>query len=168
MDPFQHAFGSDPDPRPRSGRGGDCEGRRRGPDRRCSCVLAYLCDPPGRGRGRSPTCPSGPSALVAVAGALEALPRSLKPTPARPSHRSSPPHSLVPVLVLDRVKQGHLGAFPVTKDGDSGHGPDRGKSCNPREKAKNRRAGEGTRTLDIQLGKLALYQLSYARDAAAV
>jgi hypothetical protein len=25
------------------------------------------------------------------------------------------------------------------------------------------RAGEGTRTLDIQLGKLALYQLSYAR-----
>lgn len=24
-------------------------------------------------------------------------------------------------------------------------------------------AGEGTRTLDIQLGKLALYQLSYAR-----
>jgi hypothetical protein len=25
-------------------------------------------------------------------------------------------------------------------------------------------AGEGTRTLDIQLGKLALYQLSYARD----
>jgi hypothetical protein len=26
------------------------------------------------------------------------------------------------------------------------------------------RAGEGTRTLDIQLGKLALYQLSYARD----
>ena len=31
-----------------------------------------------------------------------------------------------------------------------------------------KRAGEGTRTLDIQLGKLALYQLSYARDAAAV
>ena len=26
-------------------------------------------------------------------------------------------------------------------------------------------AGEGTRTLDIQLGKLALYQLSYARNA---
>ena len=26
------------------------------------------------------------------------------------------------------------------------------------------RAGEGTRTLDIQLGKLALYQLSYARE----
>ena len=26
-----------------------------------------------------------------------------------------------------------------------------------------RKAGEGTRTLDIQLGKLALYQLSYAR-----
>jgi hypothetical protein len=26
------------------------------------------------------------------------------------------------------------------------------------------RAGEGTRTLDIQLGKLALYQLSYARN----
>ena len=25
------------------------------------------------------------------------------------------------------------------------------------------KAGEGTRTLDIQLGKLALYQLSYAR-----
>lgn len=25
-------------------------------------------------------------------------------------------------------------------------------------------AGEGTRTLDIQLGKLALYQLSYARS----
>ena len=27
-----------------------------------------------------------------------------------------------------------------------------------------KRAGEGTRTLDIQLGKLALYQLSYARE----
>jgi hypothetical protein len=27
-----------------------------------------------------------------------------------------------------------------------------------------RTAGEGTRTLDIQLGKLALYQLSYARE----
>lgn len=27
------------------------------------------------------------------------------------------------------------------------------------------KAGEGTRTLDIQLGKLALCQLSYARDA---
>jgi hypothetical protein len=27
------------------------------------------------------------------------------------------------------------------------------------------KAGEGTRTLDIQLGKLALYQLSYARSA---
>ena len=26
-----------------------------------------------------------------------------------------------------------------------------------------KKAGEGTRTLDIQLGKLALYQLSYAR-----
>jgi len=26
-------------------------------------------------------------------------------------------------------------------------------------------AGEGTRTLDIQLGKLALYQLSYARES---
>ena len=25
-------------------------------------------------------------------------------------------------------------------------------------------AGEGTRTLDIQLGKLTLYQLSYARE----
>jgi hypothetical protein len=30
--------------------------------------------------------------------------------------------------------------------------------------ANNARAGEGTRTLDIQLGKLALYQLSYARN----
>ena len=30
------------------------------------------------------------------------------------------------------------------------------------------RAGEGTRTLDIQLGKLALYQLSYARDSLSV
>ena len=28
-----------------------------------------------------------------------------------------------------------------------------------------KKAGEGTRTLDIQLGKLALYQLSYARTA---
>jgi hypothetical protein len=27
-----------------------------------------------------------------------------------------------------------------------------------------KKAGEGTRTLDIQLGKLALYQLSYARE----
>ncbi len=26
------------------------------------------------------------------------------------------------------------------------------------------KAGEGTRTLDIQLGKLTLYQLSYARE----
>lgn len=33
---------------------------------------------------------------------------------------------------------------------------------------KRRKAGEGTRTLDIQLGKLALYQLSYARGTAAV
>ncbi len=36
--------------------------------------------------------------------------------------------------------------------------------CFPRDIGKNRKAGEGTRTLDIQLGKLALYQLSYARD----
>ena len=28
---------------------------------------------------------------------------------------------------------------------------------------KRSKAGEGTRTLDIQLGKLALYQLSYVR-----
>ena len=27
------------------------------------------------------------------------------------------------------------------------------------------RAGEGIRTLDINLGKVALYQLSYARDS---
>ena len=27
------------------------------------------------------------------------------------------------------------------------------------------KAGEGVRTLDIQLGKLALYQLSYTRNA---
>ena len=32
------------------------------------------------------------------------------------------------------------------------------------DSAQNTRAGEGTRTLDIQLGKLALYQLSYARE----
>ena len=38
-------------------------------------------------------------------------------------------------------------------------------SCFPRDLGKKRKAGEGTRTLDIQLGKLALYQLSYARDA---
>ena len=30
--------------------------------------------------------------------------------------------------------------------------------------AREQKAGEGTRTLDIQLGKLALYQLSYARE----
>ena len=29
---------------------------------------------------------------------------------------------------------------------------------------RNARAGEGIRTLDINLGKVALYQLSYARD----
>ena len=34
----------------------------------------------------------------------------------------------------------------------------------PRDSGERRKAGEGTRTLDIQLGKLALYQLSYARD----
>ena len=49
-----------------------------------------------------------------------------------------------------------------------------GRKIRPREEADNlprfagdsgerRKAGEGTRTLDIQLGKLALYQLSYAR-----
>ena len=31
-----------------------------------------------------------------------------------------------------------------------------------------KKASEGTRTLDIQLGKLALYQLSYARDKANI
>ena len=36
--------------------------------------------------------------------------------------------------------------------------------CFTRDSGKTRRAGEGTRTLDIQLGKLALYQLSYARE----
>jgi hypothetical protein len=35
--------------------------------------------------------------------------------------------------------------------------------CFPRDSGQTRKAGEGTRTLDIQLGKLALYQLSYAR-----
>gem|GEM_PF-2769509 len=30
------------------------------------------------------------------------------------------------------------------------------------------KAGKGTRTLDIQLGKLTLYQLSYARSGDAV
>lgn len=35
------------------------------------------------------------------------------------------------------------------------------KNCSPA--GGKRKAGEGTRTLDIQLGKLALYQLSYAR-----
>jgi hypothetical protein len=34
----------------------------------------------------------------------------------------------------------------------------------PRAESLLRRAGEGIRTLDIQLGKLALCQLSYARD----
>lgn len=33
-----------------------------------------------------------------------------------------------------------------------------------RDSGQDRKAGEGTRTLDIQLGKLALYQLSYARE----
>ena len=37
------------------------------------------------------------------------------------------------------------------------------RPCFPRDSGETRKAGEGTRTLDIQLGKLALYQLSYAR-----
>lgn len=40
--------------------------------------------------------------------------------------------------------------------------------CFPRDLGETRKAGEGTRTLDIQLGKLALYQLSYAREPPAV
>jgi hypothetical protein len=38
------------------------------------------------------------------------------------------------------------------------------KRKNPGNSGVFRRAGEGTRTLDMQLGKLPLYQLSYARD----
>ena len=37
-------------------------------------------------------------------------------------------------------------------------------TCIARVSGERRKAGEGTRTLDIQLGKLALYQLSYARE----
>jgi hypothetical protein len=40
--------------------------------------------------------------------------------------------------------------------------------CFPRDLGEKRKAGEGTRTLDIQLGKLALYQLSYARGRPRV
>ncbi len=34
--------------------------------------------------------------------------------------------------------------------------------------ARRERAGEGSRTLDLQLGKLSLYQLSYARVARSI
>ena len=42
------------------------------------------------------------------------------------------------------------------------------RPCFPRYLGERRKAGEGTRTLDIQLGKLALYQLSYARIAGSL
>ena len=47
-------------------------------------------------------------------------------------------------------------------------------TCPPRHpffasgRGKIARAGEGIRTLDINLGKVALYQLSYARDSPEI
>lgn len=42
------------------------------------------------------------------------------------------------------------------------------RTCMIRRLVRGEKAGEGTRTLDIQLGKLALYQLSYARRPGSV
>ena len=79
--------------------------------------------------------------LLEVAGALEALPALPKTDAGEAIAPVVPANSLVPVLVLDRVKQGHLGAFPVPEEGDSGRGTDRGKSRDPREKSEKPKSG---------------------------
>ena len=48
---------------------------------------------------------------------------------------------------------------------NAGTGSDPG-DCNRLEFQDFQRAGDGTRTHDVQLGKLAFYQLNYAREVA--
>ena len=78
-----------------------------------------------------------------------------------------PPRSPATLYQLVYQPQGRVGLWRAL--------PAIGRKICPRKEADNlprfagdsgekRKAGEGTRTLDIQLGKLALYQLSYARE----
>ena len=99
---------------------------------------------------------------------------SLISTRSGPEFRERPPILLFPNSLMSTGTEtgrgsGGFGGLPRAAESIEQ------KTC-PREEcqnhsafqgvfAKNQRAGEGTRTLDIQLGKLALYQLSYARDA---
>jgi hypothetical protein len=46
-----------------------------------------------------------------------------------------------------------------------GHASQRLRQCHPAPRRMNTEAGDGARTHDPQLGKLMLYQLSYAREA---
>ena len=106
--------------------------------------------------------------LLDVAGALAALPAL--PTalaPLEAARATGTDDAGAVALTRGRTRQNT--SVSVTRnelDGGSGTtSTSRERPSIPAIPERNTRAGEGTRTLDIQLGKLALYQLSYARES---
>jgi integrase len=108
--------------------------------------------------------------LLDVAGALAALPAL--PTAAAPPEaaRATGTDDAVALnvaLTPGRTRQNLSASDQRGETSDDEHAmanPTKRQAL-PAISTRNEKAGEGTRTLDIQLGKLALYQLSYARDS---
>jgi integrase len=111
--------------------------------------------------------------LLDVAGALAALPAlptaSVPPESARATGTDD---AVALTVALTRGRTRQNPSVSVTRnelDGGSGTtSTSRERPIFPAIPERKRKAGEGTRTLDIQLGKLALYQLSYARGSSGL
>jgi len=107
--------------------------------------------------------------LLDVAGALAALPAL--PTAAAPPEAARATGTDDAVALNVALTPGRIRQNLSASDQRGETNGDEQAMTNPRKRqalpaisTRNEKAGEGTRTLDIQLGKLALYQLSYARE----